>query len=83
MKIQLTDEEIRVGNTNYLLNGTITISEEKNYGADADGNRGVTMHYLDDHDLEILNDDDIAAKVEPYEIMNVIDYLSDNWRNFI
>jgi hypothetical protein len=53
--------EIELDNGN-VVNVSITVEGdyEANYGADADGNRGVGMWFISDHSYEILDDSELS-----------------------
>ena len=48
----------------YLVTGCATISHDSKYGADADGNRGIPMDFIDDIQYELGDE----AKTLPEEI---------------
>jgi hypothetical protein len=81
--IYLIDKEVKVSDTNYLLNGTITVDYDPSYGADADGNRSEPAVFLREHDVEVLNDDDLQVEVSYKELDLVIEYIEQNWRNYL
>lgn len=83
MKIEFNDDEIRVGNRNYSISGNIIIESESDYGADADGNRGIHVDYIYDHELDVLHTDDPEILTTDEDTRKVLDYLEYNWRDFV
>jgi hypothetical protein len=54
-KILLNDYEFKVNGDSYSVNAELLISIDNNYGADADGNRGMPVIFLDDIMLTSVN----------------------------
>ena len=60
----------------YSVTGSATFSHDSNYGADADGNRGMPMDFIDDVCFEIDDDKDIPKETQQ-QILKLAEEMSD------
>jgi hypothetical protein len=72
MITKIREVQAEVGDYTYTVDATIDWHEEKNWGADADGNRGVTRLFIDDVILEDSEQTDENGKAR----MIVVEKLS-------
>lgn len=54
----------------------ITLSYDSDYGADADGNRGIAVYSINDYDFTILNN----VKLDKDEYSELVDMIEDSFR---
>ena len=59
-------EDLNEDSIEFEIEAEYTFAHDSNYGADADGNRGVPMTFLDDYRFYIYdeNGDDVTDKIE-------------------
>lgn len=77
IQVHLLEEEINVNDKNYLVSGSITIEKESNYGADADGNRGIEVTYVEDYDLRVSD----LNKLDGYVSNDVMELICEHVHN--
>ena len=49
---------VEVGERSLIVEGTCSVVVDNNYGADADGNRGVSMTFYEDFEIESIDDNE-------------------------
>jgi len=64
-------------NTEYEVFGSALLVHDSNYGADADGNRGVPMDWVDDVELELGADAEKLPQADQYEILKKAEKLEE------
>jgi len=79
--LKFKNEPIDLGDVTYYVNGEARFIVDKNYGADADGNRGHTATWFELDDVEILDENKKEVMVYK-EQAAVLDYIENNWENF-
>lgn len=83
IQVNLLEEEINVNDKNYLVSGSVMIEKESNYGADADGNRGIEVTYVDDYDLRVSDLNKLDGFVSDEAIEAICEYVNDNLEKYL
>jgi len=55
----------------------VTLEKDNNYGADADGNRGVTMYFADDYEYKVLGETITDKKILDFIDAEVVKFVED------
>ncbi len=79
--IKFKNDEIEIGDYVFYLDGTISWIVDKNYGADADGNRGTEMDWIEDGNLTVMNEN--GQEVGNVERAIALEHIEENWDDFL
>jgi len=82
MVVRMLNEEIKLGDNNYVINGSFLVAMDKAYGADADGNRGVAGVWVYDYDIDEIIRNDENHTMTDKEIDNLLTYIEENIEKF-
>lgn len=82
---RLDNEEIKIGENTYYVDGTFNVCCDRGYGADADGNRGTVANWIDDYHLTqvIKNENDITDDHSMSDINDILNYLENRLEKYI
>lgn len=69
---------IEYGNVEYEVIGYATLIHDHNYGADADGNRGIPMDFLDDVEFELGEDAKKLSDEDQVEILKIAENVGND-----
>lgn len=83
IQVNLLEEEFTLNGKDYLVSGSITIEKESNYGADADGNRGIEVTYVDDYDLRVSDLNKLDGFVSDEVMEEICEYVHDNLEKYL
>lgn len=79
--VKFKNSEIEVKDNVYYLDGTASFIVDKNYGCDADGNRGTEVSWFEMGNLVVMDEDGVYVDYNTEK--EVLDYLENNWESFV
>lgn len=68
---------VEYGEVEYEVIGCATLIHDSNYGADADGNRGVSMDFIDDISFELCEEAKKLPEADQNAIFDLAEKLGD------
>lgn len=82
MIIRMSNEEIKLGDNNYIINGSFLVAIDKAYGADADGNRSISGTWVYDYEIDDIIRNEETHIMSEKELDNLLEYIEENIEKF-
>lgn len=82
MIVRMSNEEIKLGDNNYVINGSFLVVIDSTYGADADGNRSISGAWVYDYEIDDIIRNEENHIMSEKELDNLLEYIEENIEKF-